>query len=119
MLILDEPSNDLDFESETNLLAALKGVARTRTVIAVTHSLRLVSVADQVYHVTGDGSVVQGTPSVMVPKLFGVKRPVAASTPETDDTRLPAASTAAASTASVAGAPAAVAPLTPNISAAS
>jgi len=119
VLILDEPSNDLDFESETNLLAALKGVARTRTVIAVTHSLRLVSVADQVYHVTGDGSVVQGTPSVMVPKLFGVKRPVAASTPETDDTRLPAASTAAASTASVAGAPAAVAPLTPNISAAS
>ncbi|MFT4190223.1 MAG: ATP-binding cassette domain-containing protein [Comamonas sp.] len=78
VLILDEPSNDLDFESETKLLAALRGVARTRTVIAVTHSLRLVSVADQVYHVPGDGSVRQGTPAVMVPKLFGVKRPVAA-----------------------------------------
>lgn len=76
VLILDEPSNDLDFQSETALLTALKAVSATRTIIVVTHSIRVVSVADQVYHVVGDGGVEQGSAADMVPKLFGVKRPV-------------------------------------------
>ncbi len=75
VLILDEPSNDLDFASEAALIAALNVVARHRTVVVVTHSLRIVSAAHRIYHVDGEGGVEQGTPQVMVPKLFGVQRP--------------------------------------------
>jgi ATP-binding cassette subfamily C protein LapB len=79
VLILDEPSNDLDFQSERVLLATLLAAARVRTVVVVTHSLRIVSAATQVYHLVGDGSVQQGTPTEMVPRLFGVARTVPAS----------------------------------------
>lgn len=73
VLILDEPSNDLDFQSERQLLSTLLAVARKRTVIVVTHSLRIVSAASQVYHVSGKGDVEQGSAAVMVPRLFGVR----------------------------------------------
>jgi len=81
VVILDEPSNDLDFQSERALLSTLLAAARLRTVIVVTHSLRIVSAATQVYHLVGDGSVEQGTAADMVPRLFGVARtvPVASS----------------------------------------
>ena len=78
VLVLDEPSNDLDFQSERTLLATLLAVAKVRTVVVVTHSLRIVSAANVVYHVTGMGNVEQGTAAVMVPKLFGVKKPLVA-----------------------------------------
>ncbi|GLS14495.1 peptidase domain-containing ABC transporter [Hydrogenophaga electricum] len=82
VLVLDEPSNDLDFASEAALIAALSAVARQRTVIVVTHSLRLVSAATQIYHVRGDGQVEQGPPAAMVPRLFGVQRPLPAALPD-------------------------------------
>ena len=47
-------------------------------MVVVTHSLRIVSAATVVYHVTGQGNVEQGTAAVMVPKLFGVKKPLVA-----------------------------------------
>jgi ATP-binding cassette subfamily C protein LapB len=75
-LILDEPSNDLDFASETALIAALVAVARHRTVVVVTHSLRMASAATRIYHVRGDGTVEQGAAADLVPRLFGVQRPV-------------------------------------------
>ncbi len=78
VLVLDEPSNDLDFQSERNLLATLLAVAKVRTVVVVTHSLRIVSAASAVYHVTGQGDIEVGTAAVMVPKLFGVKKPLVA-----------------------------------------
>jgi len=78
VLVLDEPSNDLDFQSERTLLATLLAVAKVRTVVVVTHSLRIVSAATVVYHVTGQGNVEQGTAAVMVPKLFGVKKALVA-----------------------------------------
>ncbi|MDQ0568394.1 ATP-binding cassette subfamily C protein LapB [Variovorax paradoxus] len=80
VLVLDEPSNDLDFQSERTLLATLLAVAKVRTVVVVTHSLRIVSAATVVYHVTGQGNVEQGTAAVMVPKLFGVKKALVALT---------------------------------------
>lgn len=75
VVILDEPSNDLDYQAETSLIAALMAAARSRTIIVVTHSLRIVASATQVHYVTGNGNVESGSASVMVPKLFGVKLP--------------------------------------------
>lgn len=78
VLILDEPSNDLDFESETALLHTLKQISLKHTIVVVTHSLRVASLAQHVYHVRGDGHVDHGTPDQMLPTLFGVARAGAA-----------------------------------------
>jgi ATP-binding cassette subfamily C protein LapB len=72
VLILDEPSNDLDFESETALLHTLRQISAKHTVVVVTHSLRVASLAQHVYHVRGDGQVDHGTPEAMLPMLFGI-----------------------------------------------
>jgi ATP-binding cassette subfamily C protein LapB len=77
VLILDEPSNDLDFESETALLQTLRQIALKHTVIVVTHSLRVASMAQQLYHVRGDGSIEHGTPQQLLPQLFGAARDAA------------------------------------------
>lgn len=98
VLILDEPSNDLDFESETELLQTLRQIAVKHTIIVVTHSLRVASLAQHVYHVRGDGKVDHGTPEKMLPELFGVARAGSAS-PAAD---APVTGDAAAQTSQVA-----------------
>ncbi|GAB2459861.1 hypothetical protein GCM10027082_08500 [Comamonas humi] len=75
VLVLDEPSNDLDFDSETALLQALRQISLKHTVIVITHSLRVASQAGHIYHVRGDGHVDHGTPEQMLPALFGLARP--------------------------------------------
>lgn len=72
VLILDEPSSDLDFESETTLLHTLHKIAQKHTVIVITHSVRVASIAQRIYHVCGDGQIEQGTATELLPKLFGV-----------------------------------------------
>lgn len=79
VLILDEPSNDLDFESETALLQTLRQIALKHTVIVVTHSLRVASMAQHLYHVRGDGGIEHGSPQLLLPQLFGTAREPAAS----------------------------------------
>jgi len=74
VLILDEPSNDLDFDSETALLHTLKQISLKHTIVVVTHSLRVASLAQHVYHVRGDGQVDHGSPESMLPPLFGLAR---------------------------------------------
>lgn len=93
VLILDEPSNDLDFESETELLQTLRQIAVKHTIIVVTHSLRVASLAQHVYHVRGDGQVDHGTPEKMLPELFGLARPSSASDPAAAASDAPAAQT--------------------------
>lgn len=77
VLILDEPSNDLDFDSETTLLQTLRQIALKHTVIVITHSPRVASMAQHIYHVRGDGSVEHGTPKQLLPVLFGTPRDTA------------------------------------------
>ena len=76
VLILDEPSSDLDFESETALLKTLGQIAQKHTVIVVTHSLRVASLARHIYHVRGDGSIEHDTPKQLLPQLFRTHREV-------------------------------------------
>ena len=97
MLILDEPSNDLDFESETALLLTLRKVAQKHTVIIVTHSLRVASQANHIYHVRGDGKVDHGAPQKMLPELFGVSADAVAATNKPVTTTTTTTSTTAAS----------------------
>lgn len=84
VLILDEPSSDLDYESETTLLQTLRHIARKHTVIVITHSLRVASAAQHIYHVRGDGGMDHGTPRQMLPRLFSIPRKPAAAPAESD-----------------------------------
>jgi ATP-binding cassette subfamily C protein LapB len=102
VLVLDEPSNDLDFESETALLQTLKQIALKHTVIVVTHSLRVASTAQHIYHVRGDGAVEHGSPRQMLPLLFGT----AASEPAATAATAAPAGAVPTSTAPVSTAPA-------------
>ena len=85
VLVLDEPSSDLDFDSETALLKNLQHIAQKLTVIVITHSVRVASVAQHIYHVRGDGHVEHGTPQQLLPQLYGsaYTPPPATATPPT------------------------------------
>lgn len=48
LLILDEPTADLDETAEAEILTLIKAAARSRTVILATHSARAAAVADRI-----------------------------------------------------------------------
>lgn len=50
VLLLDEPTSNLDPDAETELVAMLRSQARRRLVVAVAHRPALVQVADEVWH---------------------------------------------------------------------
>lgn len=70
VLVLDEPSNDLDNDSEMQLIAALKMIAKVRTVVVVTHSQQMVANADLAVDVIGDGHIEVVTPQIAVDRYF-------------------------------------------------
>jgi ATP-binding cassette subfamily C protein LapB len=72
ILVLDEPSNDLDHESEMQLIAALKSIAQFRSVIVVTHSARMVANTDAVVSISGDRKIELLTTEEGLLKHFGV-----------------------------------------------
>ncbi len=59
LLLADEPTSDLDVETESEIMALLLNVNRERgtTLILVTHNLALASEAAQVVHIA-DGAIV-------------------------------------------------------------
>jgi ATP-binding cassette subfamily C protein CydD len=48
ILLLDEPTAELDSESETAMILAIRQASRGRTVLMATHSERLAAIADQI-----------------------------------------------------------------------
>jgi ATP-binding cassette, subfamily B, bacterial len=63
ILLLDEPTTGLDADAEAEAIRAIRLASRGRTVILVTHSVRLASAADRVA-VLRDGAIAeQGTPA--------------------------------------------------------
>ncbi len=48
LLVLDEPTADLDAASEADMIAAIRAAAAGRTVILATHSEALLAIADKV-----------------------------------------------------------------------
>lgn len=76
VLVLDEPSNDLDHESEMQLIATLKSIAQFRAVIVVTHSARMVANADAVISVLDRGAVQQLSTEEGLFRHFGIAPPL-------------------------------------------
>jgi ATP-binding cassette subfamily C protein LapB len=63
VLVLDEPTNDLDHASELELIASLRKIAKLRTVIVVTHSADMVAQSDVALAIAGDGGIQRMTPA--------------------------------------------------------
>jgi ABC-type multidrug transport system fused ATPase/permease subunit len=58
VLLLDEPTSGLDAESEAAVIRALRSASRGRTVLIVSHRLRIAAIADRVAVLRG-GTVVE------------------------------------------------------------
>ncbi len=71
VLLLDEPSNNLDVMGERTLARLLKKLSKSRTVIIVTHSMALLEVADSIM-VMDKGKIRGGGKAKdILPKLKG------------------------------------------------
>lgn len=68
LLLLDEPTSQLDLESERDLTAALATAARGRTTLLVAHRLFTVRAADTVAVLVGGRIVECGPPAELVAK---------------------------------------------------
>jgi ATP-binding cassette subfamily B protein len=66
ILLLDEPTSGLDTESEAMVINTLRHLAKDRTVVMVSHRLRLAAIADHVVVLDGGQVVEQGEPAVLL-----------------------------------------------------
>jgi ATP-binding cassette subfamily B protein len=66
IFLLDEPTSGLDARSETLVIEALRRVAQNRTLVMVSHRLRLAAIADRVVVLEGGQIVEQGPPTVLL-----------------------------------------------------
>jgi ABC-type multidrug transport system fused ATPase/permease subunit len=66
ILLLDEPTSGLDTGSEATVIDALRHIAPPRTVVMVSHRLRLAAIADRVVVLHGGQVVEQGAPAVIL-----------------------------------------------------
>lgn len=101
VLLLDEPTNDLDFASESHLMNTIKQLALEKTIIIVTHSVRLMAVCDRIIYLDKESKLHIGNTPEMLKLLYGINVPAQAK---------PAAAAATAPAAGVANSAAAAEP---------
>lgn len=75
VVLLDEPSSSLDRHAETELKNTLVEIAKTRTVIMVSHSPTLLSSCDFLYALDRGKLALAGPAREILPRLFGGKAP--------------------------------------------
>jgi len=75
VVLLDEPSSSLDRHAEFELKNTLVEIAKTRTVIIVSHSPTLLSACDFLYALDRGKLALAGPSSEILPRLFGGKAP--------------------------------------------
>ena len=62
LLILDEPTSNLDFDSEDTLKKYIEEVKNDQTILLITHSRRLLELADEIV-VIEKGEILDNGPS--------------------------------------------------------
>ena len=75
VVLLDEPSSSLDRHAEHELKETLINIAKTRTVIIVSHSPTLLSACDFLYALDRGKLALAGPSREVLPRLFGGKMP--------------------------------------------
>ena len=78
VVLLDEPSSSLDRHAEYELKDTLTKIAKTRTVIIVSHSPALLSACDFLYALDHGKLALAGPAREVLPRLFGGKMPASA-----------------------------------------
>ncbi|SCA57311.1 ABC-type protease/lipase transporter [Candidatus Terasakiella magnetica] len=73
VLLLDEPSNNLDTTAEIKLARLLKKLSEQRTVIMVTHSMKLLEICDSIMVLERGQVKAGGKASDILPRLKGVR----------------------------------------------
>jgi ATP-binding cassette subfamily C protein LapB len=84
VVLLDEPSSSLDRHAEHELKDTLINIAKTRTVIIVSHSPTLLSACDFLYALDRGKLALAGPSREVLPRLFGGKMPVDKNADATD-----------------------------------
>jgi ABC-type bacteriocin/lantibiotic exporter with double-glycine peptidase domain len=74
ILLLDEPSSNLDREAEHELHRALKELGRQRTVVIVTHSPILLSACGTIVALENGRVALAGPAAEILPRLLGRSR---------------------------------------------
>lgn len=75
VVLMDEPSSSLDRHAEHELKQTLMNIAKTRTVIMVSHSPTLLSACDYLYALDRGKLALAGPAREILPRLFGGKAP--------------------------------------------
>ena len=75
VVLMDEPSSSLDRHAEHELKQTLINIAKTRTVIMVSHSPTLLSACDFLYALDRGKLALAGPAGEILPRLFGGKAP--------------------------------------------
>ena len=78
ILLLDEPSSNLDRDGEMELVTTLKNLAKDHTVIVISHSPSLLSSCDQVLVMQKGRVVRSGRPDDVLPQTMLSRAAVAA-----------------------------------------
>lgn len=73
VVLMDEPSSSLDRHAEHELKQTLVDIAKTRTVIMVSHSPTLLSACDFLYALDRGKLALAGPAREILPRLFGGK----------------------------------------------
>lgn len=81
VLLLDEPTASLDRQAEEEFRATLVELAKSRTVVMVTHSPILLSSCHQIVALDKGKVAISGSAAELLPKLFGYRRSSDSSTP--------------------------------------
>jgi ATP-binding cassette subfamily C protein LapB len=71
ILLLDEPTSNLDREAEDDLRQHLSAMAKTRTVIVVTHSPALLQASDSITVLVKGAIALAGRTDQVLPRLMG------------------------------------------------
>jgi len=75
VLLMDEPTNDLDFATETHLMAVFKSLAQLKTIVMVTHSVRLMSISEKIIYLDKESKLHLGSTPDMLKLLYGINVP--------------------------------------------
>jgi ABC-type multidrug transport system fused ATPase/permease subunit len=84
LVVLDEPTSHLDAASEAIIRDSVARLARTRTVLIVSHRLRFVSAADVVVVLDGGRVVERGRPAELAGRDGPYRRLLTAGDEDTD-----------------------------------
>ena len=70
ILVMDEPTNSMDKQTETNFIKRMKGIVENKTLIVITHKMALLNLVDRVI-IIEDGKIIADGPKERILRKGG------------------------------------------------